>query len=33
LPAVAVEGKLLNCFKDRGVSKEELIAAGIGKAI
>lgn len=33
LPAVAVNGKLLNCCKDRGVSKDELIAAGVGKAM
>jgi len=33
LPAVAVNGKLLSCCKDRGVSKEELIAAGVGKAV
>jgi len=33
LPAVAVNGKLLSCCQNRGVSKEELAAAGIGKAI
>lgn len=33
LPAVAVNGKLLACCQNRGVSKEELAAAGIGKAI
>lgn len=33
LPAVAVNGKLLACCENRGVSKEELAAAGIGKAI
>lgn len=33
LPAVAVNGKLLSCCTNRGVSKEELEAAGIGKAI
>lgn len=33
LPAVAVNGKLLSCCQNRGVSKEELVAAGIGKAI
>lgn len=32
LPAVAVNGKLLSCCKDRGVSKDELAAAGVGKA-
>jgi alkyl hydroperoxide reductase subunit AhpF len=33
LPAVAVNGKLLACCQNRGVSKEELAAAGVGKAI
>ncbi|MCE7053942.1 thioredoxin family protein [Algoriphagus sp. AGSA1] len=33
LPAIAVNGKLLACCQSRGVSKEELAAAGIGKAI
>ncbi|MBX6361777.1 MAG: thioredoxin family protein [Acidobacterium ailaaui] len=33
LPAVAVNGKLLSCCQNRGVSKEELAAAGIGKTI
>lgn len=33
LPAVAVNGQLLACCQNRGVSKEELAAAGIGKAI
>ena len=33
LPAVAVSGKLLDCCKDRGVSKNELVAAGVGKVI
>lgn len=33
LPAVAVNGKLLACCENRGVSKEELVAAGIGKTI
>ncbi|MBN8787093.1 MAG: thioredoxin family protein [Terrimonas sp.] len=32
LPAVAVNGNLLSCCKDRVVSKDELIAAGVGKA-
>ncbi|MBW7891915.1 MAG: thioredoxin family protein [Chitinophagaceae bacterium] len=31
LPAVAVNGKLLSCCKDKGISKGELIAAGIGQ--
>ncbi|WKZ77536.1 MAG: thioredoxin family protein [Candidatus Kapaibacterium sp.] len=33
LPAVAVNGKLHACCENRGVSKEELAAAGIGKTI
>ncbi len=33
LPAVVVNGKLLSCCKGRGVSKEVLAAAGIGKTI
>jgi hypothetical protein len=32
LPAIAVNGKLLNCCQDKGVSIEELKNAGIGKA-
>lgn len=32
LPAIAVNGELLSCCKDRGVSREELAAAGIGQA-
>lgn len=32
LPAVAVDGVLLACCQNRGVRKEELAAAGIGKA-
>lgn len=32
LPAVAVNGKLLSCCQNKGVNKEELTAAGIGKA-
>lgn len=32
LPAVAVNGKLLSCCENRGVSKEELVGAGVGKA-
>ncbi len=31
IPAVAVDGKLLNCCQHSGVSKEELIKAGIIK--
>lgn len=33
LPVVAVNGKLLSCCQNRGVRKEELTAAGIGKVI
>lgn len=33
LPAVAVNGKLLACCQNKGVSKEELAAAGIGEPI
>lgn len=32
LPAVAVDGQLLNCCKDKGITKEDLIQAGIGKS-
>lgn len=32
LPAVAVNGQLLSCCKDKGVSKEELAKAGVGQA-
>ena len=31
LPAIAVNGKLLDCCIDTGISKEQLEAAGIGK--
>ena len=31
VPAIAVNGSLLPCCKDRGISKEELIKAGIGQ--
>lgn len=30
VPAIAVDGKLLNCC-ERGITKEDLIAAGIGQ--
>lgn len=33
LPAVVVNGVLLTCCENRGVSKEELIKAGIGSPI
>lgn len=33
LPSVAVNGKLLACCQNKGVSKEELADAGIGNAI
>ena len=32
IPAVAVNGKLLSCCKNEGVSREALIEAGIGQA-
>lgn len=32
LPAIAVDGKLLDCCKGNAVTKEKLIEAGIGKA-
>lgn len=32
LPAIAVNGKLLDCCKDTAITKEKLIEAGIGKA-
>ena len=31
LPAVAVNGKLLSCCKDNGITREDLINAGIGE--
>ena len=31
VPAIAVNGKLLNCCQDQGISKEKLIKAGIGQ--
>mgnify|MGYP006429766743 CR=1 FL=1 len=31
LPAVAVNGKLLDCCQNNAVTKENLVAAGIGK--
>lgn len=31
IPAVAVDGKLLNCCKGSGISREELVSAGILK--
>lgn len=30
IPAVAVNGKLLDCCKDRAITKEKLMEAGIG---
>lgn len=30
LPAVAVDGKLLDCCKNSAITKEDLISAGIG---
>lgn len=32
LPAIAVNGKLLNCCENKGISLEELKNAGIGQA-
>lgn len=32
LPAVVVNGELLSCCSGRGVSREQLVAAGIGSA-
>ena len=31
IPAIAVNGSLLSCCKSQGVTKEELIKAGIGQ--
>ncbi len=31
VPAIAVNGSLLSCCENRGISKEELIKAGIGQ--
>jgi hypothetical protein len=31
LPAVTVNGELLNCCRDKEITKEDLINAGIGK--
>jgi len=31
VPAIAVNGSLLSCCVDQGISKEELIKAGIGQ--
>lgn len=30
VPAIAVNGKLLDCCQDKGITKDELIKAGIG---
>lgn len=32
LPAIAVDGKLLSCCQNKGISVDELKNAGIGKA-
>ncbi len=32
LPAIAVNGKLLSCCQNKGISAEELAKAGIGQA-
>lgn len=31
VPAIAVNGKLLSCCENQGISKEDLIKAGIGQ--
>ena len=31
LPAVAVNGKLLDCCQNNAITKEDLVAAGVGK--
>ncbi|MEQ9438433.1 MAG: thioredoxin family protein [Cyclobacteriaceae bacterium] len=31
VPAIAVNGKLLNCCQDQGISQEELMKAGVGQ--
>lgn len=31
LPAVAINGELLSCCSGRGVSREQLLSAGIGQ--
>ncbi|EAR16204.1 MULTISPECIES: thioredoxin family protein [Robiginitalea] len=31
IPAIAVNGKLLDCCKDSAITKEKLIEAGIGQ--
>lgn len=31
VPAIAVNGSLLSCCENQGISKEELIKAGIGQ--
>ncbi len=33
LPAIAVNGSLLSCCQNKGISAEELVNAGIGKAV
>lgn len=32
VPAVAVDGELLNCCKSTGISREELVKAGVLKS-
>ncbi len=32
IPAIAVNGKLLNCCQNNAITKEDLISAGIGQA-
>ncbi len=31
VPAVAVNGKLLNCCENQGISREELVNVGVGQ--
>lgn len=33
IPAIAVNGELLLCCKEKGITEEELIRAGIGKSL
>lgn len=31
IPAIAINGKMVDCCQDQGISKEDLIKAGIGQ--
>lgn len=33
IPAVAVNGKLLNCCENSGITKQDLVNAGIGQQV